>query len=38
MQKASIVLEEDRKTRKGGGEGQGSNIRVHETVLLVGYK
>lgn len=34
MQKASMVLEEERKTRKGGGEGQGSNIRIHETVLF----
>lgn len=32
------VGEEKRKTRKRGKGGRGSNIRIHESVLFVGYR
>ena len=38
MQKASMGRRGERKARKRGEEGRGSNIRIHENVLLVGYK
>ena len=37
MRKASMGRRE-RKTRNRGEGGRGSNIRIHESVLFVGYK
>lgn len=38
MQKASMERREEKKSQKRRDERRGSNIRIHESVLLVGYK
>ena len=36
--KEGVEVQGEKKNRKRGEGGRGSNIRIHESVLLVGYK